>query len=448
MSTALVAMLDSARGESTASDDPLAPTEAISITLPPLDATERGWVADPGSIPIPARLGFGRVIPEDGLAAALGDPQHWQATADGGQHLVLQVRSPEARALRLGLAVRALPERASLRLFTAGSDDLAPISGAEIKASLERDRAALPMASADAADAESLYWSPLLLGDSLMLELTLPSGLEPQALDLDLVRVSHLFRLPFTLPGERYQGPDDCHVDLACVDDPLLERLARATAAVLFTRSDGGSNACTGTLLADADPETRIPYLITAHHCIPDQARASSVETFWGHRAEACGAVPARQPERITGGADLLSAHESIDTVLLRLRGEPPQTAVFAHWSARLPETDTPLISVHHPHGQTAKIARGRVSHYWNCADVVYCGANADSDAIHYFGVSCLDGLTSGGSSGAGAFRADTGELVGVLTGGLSRCGSPEGPNDFGRFDCAYRAGLRRWLGR
>ncbi|MEA1049597.1 trypsin-like peptidase domain-containing protein [Lamprobacter modestohalophilus] len=123
-----------------------------------------------------------------------------------------------------------------------------------------------------------------------------------------------------------------------------------------------------------------------------------------------------------------------MDTVLLRLRGEPPQTAVFAGWSARLPETDTPLISVHHPHGQTAKIARGRVSHYWNCADVVYCGANAEIVAIHYFGVSCVDGLTSGGSSGAGAFRADTGELVGVLTGGLSSCAAPTNSDDFGWF--------------
>ncbi|MCF8004198.1 MAG: hypothetical protein K9L32_08335, partial [Chromatiaceae bacterium] len=365
---------------------------ALTIVLPPLNPTERGWAAEPNSIPVPARLGFGRAVPEGGLTAALGDPQHWQATADDGQRLVLRVRSPEARALRLGLAVRALPDRASLRLFSTTSDDLAPISGAEIKASLERDRAALPMASVEPdsatetnTDAEPLFWSPLLLGDSLTLELTLPSGTKPQALDLDLVRVSHLFRLPFTLPGESYRGPDDCHVDLACVDDPLLERLARATAVVLYTRSDGGSNACTGTLLADADPETRIPYLVTAHHCIPDQARASSVETFWGHRAKACGAVPARLPGRVTGGADLLSAHESIDTVLLRLRVEPPQTAVFAHWSARLPETDTPLISVHHPHGQTSKIARGRLSHYWNCADVAYCGANAETDAIHYF---------------------------------------------------------------
>ncbi|NEX16125.1 MAG: hypothetical protein C1943_05690 [Halochromatium sp.] len=45
--------------------------------------------------------------------------------------------------MRLGLEVRALPDRASLRLFSTESNDLVPVSGAEIKASLERDRAGL-----------------------------------------------------------------------------------------------------------------------------------------------------------------------------------------------------------------------------------------------------------------------------------------------------------------
>ncbi|MBK1621748.1 hypothetical protein CKO42_25860 [Lamprobacter modestohalophilus] len=104
-----------------------------------------------------------------GFAAPGQAGQRWRRRAVVLVHR-LRIAAPsgycraEVRALRLGLAVRALPDRASLRLFSTASDDLAPISGAEIKASLERDRAALPMASADAADAEPLYWSPLLLG--------------------------------------------------------------------------------------------------------------------------------------------------------------------------------------------------------------------------------------------------------------------------------------------
>ena len=90
-----------------------APDGAV-IALAPLTATERGWVADPDTIPSPARLGFGRVISEDAWQAALGDPAHWQTLADGSRRLTLSIRSPGARGLRLGLAVDALPDRATV----------------------------------------------------------------------------------------------------------------------------------------------------------------------------------------------------------------------------------------------------------------------------------------------------------------------------------------------
>ena len=290
-------------------------------------------------------------------------------------------------------------------------------------------------------------WTPLVLGETLSLELTLPAGADPAALALRPVRLSHLFALPFTPAGERNDRPDDCQLDLACSADPLLERLARATAILLYTLPDGGSNACSGVLLADSDPETRIPYLISAHHCLPDQARASSLETFWGYQADRCGGGPSREPVRVSGGAELLDARKSLDTALLRLRGDVPPEAVFVDWSPTLPERGTAILSVHHPFGETAQVARGRLTHYWHCADVAYCAADAESDAMHYFGVTWDAGLTSAGSSGAGAFRADTGELVGVLTGGLSTCEAPGGPDDFGRFDWAVREGFGRWLG-
>ncbi|NBC49292.1 MAG: hypothetical protein GVY22_15230 [Gammaproteobacteria bacterium] len=425
---------------------PISAAEVAPITLPPLSKTERGWVADPASIPSAARLGFGRAIPDDALPAALTDPARWQTRPDGGRRLALSITSPRALGLRLGLAVGVLPAQASLRVFSADTVDLAPISGAEISVSLAHDRAALAEAGERPAEA-SLFWTPLVLGDTLSLELTLPAGVELEALAIRLDRVSHLFRLPFTLAGEADDLADDCHLDLACSDDPLLERLARATAILLYTLPDGGSSACSGVLLADSDPETRIPYLVTAHHCIPDQIRASSLETYWGHRAEDCGERPNREPVRVTGGADLLNARKTLDTALVRLRADPPPAAVFADWSATLPEPDTEILSVHDPLGRTAKVARGRLSHYWHCEEVAYCGEDAEPDGIHYFGVTWAEGLTSGGSSGAGAFRADTGELVGLLTGGLSGCKEPEGPDDFGRFDWAYRDGLWRWLG-
>jgi hypothetical protein len=215
---------------------------------------------------------------------------------------------------------------------------------------------------------------------------------------------------------------------------------------VLYVLPGGGSNACTGTLLADSDPKTRIPYLLTAHHCVPDQRQASMVETFWRHQADGCGGRPDAAPVRVTGGAELLYARKAIDTALLRLRRPAPAGAVFAEWSPTLPEHGTDVVSVHHPQGQPVKVARGAVVAHWRCAEVAYCGEEAEDDGVHYFGVEWREGLTSGGSSGAGVFMAESGELVGVNTGGLSTCEVPAGPDDFGRFDLAHREGLGRWL--
>lgn len=47
-------------------------------------------------------------------------------------------------------------------------------------------------------------------------------------------------------------------------------------------------------------------------------------------------------------------------------------------------------------------------------------------------------GITSGGSSGAGAFRVESGVLVGVLTGGLNSCSAPTKSGDFRWFGWGF----------
>lgn len=344
---------------------------AVRLRLPALTATERAWVADLHRIPARARLGFGRAVPQSGLAAMMDAPEHWLPIAEGQQRLVLHVTSPGARGLRLGLRVGALPDHATLAV--AGSDGDAGtevLRGSEIKASLERDRTATPNADHGGAGVPQLFWMPLALGDTATLTITLPAGRDPAEVALGLPRVSHLFALPFTPAGERFSGPNDCHRDVACSDDQLLQRLARATAILLYVLRDGGANACTGTLLAGSDPQTRIPYLITAHHCVPDQRQASTVETFWLHRATSCGGRPNTAPVRVGGGADLLYARKTLDTAFLRLRRAPPPKAGFADWAATLPDYGAELVSVHYPQGQTVKMARGEVVAHWHCADV------------------------------------------------------------------------------
>jgi hypothetical protein len=92
------------------------------------------------------------------------------------------------------------------------------------------------------------------------------------------------------------------------------------------------------------------------------------------------------------------------------------------------------------------RMAFGTLMEYLNCEDVAYCGEQADPEELHYLRVHWSAGATSAGSSGSGLFL-DGGWLVGVLSGGFSRCDKPGGGDDYGRFDLAYREALHRWLG-
>jgi len=104
------------------------------------------------------------------------------------------------------------------------------------------------------------------------------------------------------------------------------------------------------------------------------------------------------------------------------------------------------LTGIHHPRGARQGIAFGSLTEYENCTDVAYCGEEADFDAIHYLRVNWDKGVSLPVSNGSGIFRK-TGELVGRLSGGFGDCEQQQGPDDYGRFDLAYRAALHRWLG-
>ena len=276
-----------------------------------------------------------------------------------------------------------------------------------------------------------------------MLEIELPASVNPEAVKIALPRLSHFVQLPLSTVDPNGAADEDCHEDVAC--HPAWNQPSRATAILLHTGTDGSSGVCTGTLLDDADPATQIPYFLTAHHCVPDQTRASSLETYWLYRSRACGGSVA-DAQAVTGGADLLYIARPTDTSFLRLRGTPPVGAAFSAWSATRPDRGTALVGIHHPIGKPQKIALGALSESLSCLEVEDCGADPDAGEAHFLRVTWAQGVTAGGSSGSGLFLV-SGELVGTLFGGFSRCDNPHGPDDYGRFDLAYRAALHRWLG-
>jgi hypothetical protein len=409
-----------------AADGTSATTQLVRIDLPALNATERAWVADPRSIPGPLRIGFGRRVPIDDVADALASGHHWQQSPDGHHVAVVQLHSPGALGLRIALSVAALPDAALLAFFDAKGMPAGLFSGVELNA------------------ADGPFWSPLIRGDRAALAVSLPPGTESASVHISLPRVSHLLRWPVDDSDMRAAAADPCRLKVAC--HPDWEPASRATALLVYTDATGGTGTCTGTLLRDTDPATNVPHVITARHCVPDQHRAAGIEAVWFHRIARCGNTVDLPAQAVSGGAELLFADALSDISLLRLRHPPPTGAVFADWSVRLPDPGTALASVHHPLGLQQAITFGSVTALVPCAEVPLCEGDGSDAVGHYLRVSWLRGGTDIGSSGAGLFLP-SGALVGVLSGGFGDCLSKPGPDHYGRFDLAYRAGLFRWLG-
>lgn len=170
--------------------------------------------------------------------------------------------------------------------------------------------------------------------------------------------------------------------------------------------------------MADGDPATDITHILTAQHCFPDQARASSISSHWLLRAETCGG-PVGPGVSVPGGADVLHLHKSTDTALLRLRRPPPAGAAFAQVQPEpgLPPIGTETVGLHHPLAGPQQLSTAVVSAHKTCVEVAWCGDDADPEAFGYVRVERRTGGTSPGSSGSGLFNVEQ-RLVGTNLGG------------------------------
>jgi len=374
---------------------------------------------------------------------------NWIRSADGSEVARMEVTSPEAHALRVGIHIGDLPVGTELRFL--GSADTKRIVGvvtaAQVKASLV---------------ANAVYWTPHTDGETQTIEWYVPDANAAKQLRVRVVGASHIvtsalehFSLAKALCGSPGAGgPNEgcaasCERDVACTQNPS-QQLQDVFSAVVQTEvvTDAGAvGLCTGTLLADT-VHSLTPYLYSSNHCLGGQpSNANTLNTFWFFQNAACGgniALPSSFTQRMNG-ADILYGDQPSDVLLYRLRDTPPAGATFAGWDATRVATGTEMIVVHHPAGDVKKISQG----------VAF--GKQDSDNAPNIGLTVRDlylvsftsGITESGSSGAGLITRDgSGDyfLRGGLYGGeagltCSAVGqSPENGNAaaFSRFDRAF----------
>ncbi len=392
--------------------EPRRPSHSRTLAPLPLGLVDHLIQEDRTNLKGLARIGIARPLDEPVvLDPVRRNPDEWKSGPDGWQVWSLEVVSPGALGIRLGVESVHLPAGARLLVYDAAS----------------------PTASARPVTPETLrgettVWMETVFAERVVLECQAPPGADLQELSLSVRELSHFYRdagPPVDPRGPTKEG--SCHLDVTCY--PAWTNEARAVARMVFVKNST-SFLCTGALVNDTDPSTFIDYFLTANHCITTQPVASTLECYWFYQTSVCnGPAPSLASlPRTTGGADLLAGSEANDFSLLRLRQVTPTNVYYLGWSAATPSTGENLTGIHHPGGTYKRIS---------------FGSRVDLDQDFWI-VQWSEGVTESGSSGSPLLDAQH-LVVGQLYGGNSSCLSPSGLDYYGRFDHTYPF-VEAWL--
>lgn len=375
-------------------------------------------IAAPGR---PQFIGYGREVPASARRvdlAALG----WTDLGDGRRVARIEVESPGAAGLRVALRLPAFDSDAIVRFAAPGSKQ-AP-----------RSVPAGAIARATAQFGE--FWSPVVDGERVAIEIEAPVSARLAGVTLEVARLSHLVVSPSaSRPAEAkllsdIGDSDFCNIDFKCapaIQDQVSYNAAAATGKLVFTADSGGTARCTGTLLNDTIGSGN-PYLFSASHCFESAYEAASLEVWWFFDSSSCDSLSPGAYQVQYGGAKLLARSRDWDWALLRLNGAPPGGVVFSAWNSATVQPSTEVEIFHHPSGDLKKWSSG-TSYVQVPVDF---GSAAGGGGLFTRVVWDL-GTTEGGSSG-GALRVFNGtslEVRGGLLGGSASCSNPSGSDYF-----------------
>lgn len=406
--------------------------EAVREALGPPDTT-------------PPRIGINRSLDSASGPINLGPALAWEYLSDGGWMAIVEIESPGAKAVRAGIEVESLPEGLELRFFGDEQNPVHRVDATQIMEMIQRNRAV----DGDTSEANT-FWSPVIDGSSVGIELYLPPGENPDFVSASIPLVSHLVESPYDVSANAFRTMSlsaGCNIDVMC--HPEWDIGSRSVAHIIY--SDGPSTRiCSGVLL---NSPSSAPYFFTAEHCISSQTNASSIFLWWLYRSTACNASDVGSEFSVGGiGAELLYAGTSHDSSLLLLNFDPPPGVVYAGWIAGEPPVlHEPAAGIHHPRGDPQKISFGSVHGFANCstgdAQGRYNCWSASQETAEYIDVRFTSGITESGSSGSPLFSRGDAYVIGVLRGSSVSCANPTAPATYGRFDRAFAAGdLGRWL--
>ena len=376
-----------------------------------------GGLARPG---MPQFIGFGRDVAKSQRSVDLASLA-WKAIDGGGHVARIEVASAGAAGLRV--AVRLPQTHPDITVRFAGASSGTAIASVP----------ANTIAQATARFGE--YWSPVVDGERVAIEIEAEAGATTTGVALDIVRVSHLVVGPMATKDQEAKILADigrsgsCNIDWKCLtlQDQVTLGAAAGVGKLVFTVPSGGTARCTGTLLNDAGT-TGTPYLFGASHCFSSAYEAFTLNVWWFFDAVSCGSSSPANYFVQTGGAMLLGRSQDWDWALLRLNSAPPAGASFRGWSADPVPAGSEVEIYHHPSGDLKKWSYGITFP----AQAVDFGTAAGGAGL-FWRVVWDAGTTEGGSSGGAMTIFNGSDLLvrGGLLGGDALCSNPDGSDFF-----------------
>lgn len=410
---------------------------AKEFKLAPLTVAETARLREPSD---PPRLGLHRPLSSQALAAGM-----WDALPDGGRVWRMSIRSPGSAGIRV--------------LFT----DFAVGQG---RVWLHREGGAEDEIAGPYTDrgifADGQFWSGMIWAEAAIIEYEPEPG--RPAVDIPPFRIETIShrsgdraaqapenlssalstlaassltnQLPSLNPAE---GTSDraaaCELDPNCY--PQWQDSMKMVAEILF-EDEGGHFECSASLVATRDNSFK-PYLLTAGHCIHNEASARSVQAYWSYQTQTCGGEkPATRGSVQSQGAHYLASGSLSegDFSLMLLNGVPSGVG-FAGWDLADPPVGTPLVGLHHPSASYKRISFGQ-----RATDAT---VQVESDILPgnlFYQVLWTDGRVEHGSSGSPLFNGP-GVIVGMLSYGqvsstISVCDINPNFAGYGRFSNAY----------
>jgi len=384
----------------------------------------------------PLRYAVAREVHNAAFLKSVQTGGEWRDLPDGMALWRLPVHASGALTLDFGFRRMFLPPGAQLFVSNAGQT-LGPYSDADNSRSGD-------------------FWTPLVYGDTALIEVLLPQAMKPWLqIDLGTVHVGYrdIFAptraKSFADPNE---GSGSCNVDTICPQGDPWRAEINAEAILVY---NGGF--CSGQLMNDVRND-RVPYLSTANHCIDNAADASSLVVYWKYESPVCRApfssdsaqpVPTQNAIAQTGGSELIATYQPADFTLLKLRSTPPAAAhvYFNGWDHSETAFDGAAV-MHHPQADSKRIsfAAGTVT-----LDDRGPGSTSAPGDHHWRVDHYSSGTTEEGSSGSGLLDGSH-RLRGVLSGGAALCSDLEGDDYYGRLSTAWDGGgtsdsrMRDWL--